>query len=263
MNKTLKLLRYSFSDLLRSKWLFVYALFFFLSAGTLLLFTPGSSKAVISMMNVMLLFVPLVSSVTGAMHLYHSREFIELLLAQPVNRTQVFLGNYLGAALALSAAYLIGLLIPFALHSFFHPAGMHGLGTLFITGVFLTVIFSALSYLIALMVNDKMKGFGTVIILWLFMTMLYDGLLLLIILWFRDYPLELPALILTMLNPIDLSRLLIMLNLDVAALMGFTGAVFQQFFGSTKGVILATVALAVWVVLPIVGIVVAAKRKDF
>lgn len=263
MNKTLKLLRYSFSDLLRSKWLFVYALFFFLSAGTLLLFTPGSSKAVISMMNVVLLFVPLVSSVTGAMHFYQSREFMELLLAQPVNRTQVFLGNYLGTALSLSAAYLTGLIIPFALHSFFHTVAINGLSTLLITGVFLTVIFSALSYFIALVINDRMKGFGAVIILWLFMTMVYDGLLLLIILWFRDYPLETPALILTMLNPIDLSRLLIMLNLDVAALMGLTGAVFQKFFGSTKGVILATVALVIWVVLPIAGIVLAAKRKDF
>ncbi len=39
---------------------------------------------------------------------------------------------------------------------------------------------------------------------------------------------------LSALNPIDLSRILILLQLDVSAMMGYTGAVFKDFFGTYR-----------------------------
>jgi Cu-processing system permease protein len=66
-----------------------------------------------------------------------------------------------------------------------------------------------------------------------------------------------------MLNPIDLGRILLLLNLDVSALMGFTGAVFTQFFGSSTGRTVTLAALGLWMVVPIlVGHRVFA-RKNF
>ena len=50
-----------------------------------------------------------------------------------------------------------------------------------------------------------------------------------------DYPLELPLLGLTLLNPVDLGRVLLLLQFDNAALLGYTGAVFERFFGSALG----------------------------
>jgi Cu-processing system permease protein len=52
------------------------------------------------------------------------------------------------------------------------------------------------------------------------------------------------------LNPIDLSRIIVMLTFDYAALMGYTGAVFQKFFGSSLGVILSSIMLLVWIIVP-------------
>ena len=80
---------------------------------------------------------------------------------------------------------------------------------------------------------------------------------------FEDYPLDKLSLIGTMLNPIDLSRTLILLKLDISALLGYTGAIFKQFFGTNFGLIVSFIMLTVWVILPVLRIIFKSKRKDF
>ncbi|MEZ4920254.1 MAG: hypothetical protein R2792_14210 [Saprospiraceae bacterium] len=67
---------------------------------------------------------------------------------------------------------------------------------------------------------------------------------------FSDYP-EKPVLIASFLNPVDLGRIAMLMQLDAAALMGYTGAMFQQFFGSALGHFVSLVVMSLWVVLPI------------
>jgi Cu-processing system permease protein len=69
----------------------------------------------------------------------------------------------------------------------------------------------------------------------MFFSVIYNGLVLMVIQVFSDYPMQHPVIAMTLLNPIDLGRIVLMLNLDVSAMMGFTGAVFQRFFGSGTG----------------------------
>jgi len=64
-------------------------------------------------------------------------------------------------------------------------------------------------------------------------------------------------------NPIDLARLLILLRLDVSALMGYTGAVFERFFGSAGGALLASLALVMWTGVPLLLGARRFQRKDF
>jgi Cu-processing system permease protein len=50
---------------------------------------------------------------------------------------------------------------------------------------------------------------------------------------FSDYPIEKMVVALSVLSPVDLSRIMILLlRLDVSAMMGMTGAVFQKSFGT-------------------------------
>ena len=79
---------------------------------------------------------------------------------------------------------------------------------------------------------------------------------------FSDYPLETPMIFLTSLNPIDLGRILILLNLDVAALMGYTGAVFKQFFGSAFGVFYSAFIMVLWMGIPFAIALRKFSRKD-
>ena len=116
MNTILKVLKYQARDAVRSRWLIAYGIFFMLVTDGLLRFSGDPMKAQLSLVSVVLFLVPLVSIVFGTIYLYNAREFIELLLAQPVNRKQMYGGLYLGLTLPLALAFVSGLGIPFLLH---------------------------------------------------------------------------------------------------------------------------------------------------
>lgn len=259
----LKILKYSFFDLMRSRWSYVY-FFFYLLLGVVLLFLNNDlSKAVITLMNVIIILVPLIGTIFGVMYYYNSKEFTELLLAQPVRRSSIFLGQYLGVAVSLSLSLIIGLGVPFIFYGLFQSAAIWDFTLLLLTGTFLTFIFSALAFNIALYNENKIKGFSYAILLWLFLAVIYDGLFLMSLVLFEDYPLDKLSLVATMFNPIDLSRILILLKLDISALMGYTGAVFQKFFGTDLGLITSLSVLSLWVLLPVFNLNRKSRKKDF
>lgn len=259
----LKILKYSFYDLMRSRWSYVYFLFY-LALGFVLLFLNNDlSKAVITLMNVIIVLVPLISTIFGVMYFYNSKEFTELLLAQPLKRSSIFLGQYLGVAGSLTMSLVLGLGIPFILYGLFRSEAIWDFSLLLITGAFLTLIFTALAFNISISNENKIKGFGYAVLLWLFLAVIYDGLFLLSLIIFEEYPLDSFSLAATMFNPIDLSRTLILLKLDISALLGYTGAIFRQFFGTDKGLIVSILMLFLWTVLPIWRLTLKAKRKDF
>jgi Cu-processing system permease protein len=174
--------RYELQDLRRSRWVMGYALCLLLLTEALLRFAGGGPRAVLSLMNVVLAVVPLVSVVFGTMYLYGSRNFIELLLAQPVGRGSLFVGLYAGLAVPLAAGFLLGVGLPFV----------------------------------------------------------WDGA--------GEGPLAGP---------------LLLLRLDTAALMGYTGAVFERFFGSLLGMVLTIGALLLWCAGPLLAARQRFCRKDF
>ena len=63
-------------------------------------------------------------------------------------------------------------------------------------------------------------------------------------------------------NPIDLSRIQILLQMDISALMGYTGAVFREFFGNNTGIILSILGLILWIIFPLMISLKKFKRKD-
>jgi Cu-processing system permease protein len=262
MNTLAKIIKYSFYDTLRSWWALLYGLFFLVLASTLLYFSGDFTKALVSLLNVVLLLVPLISTVFGTMYFYNSREFSELLLAQPIKRSHLFLGQYLGLTISLMLSFCLGLGISFLVYAGNMEESKH-LFVLMLCGSLLTAIFTALAFLISVSFEDRIKGFGMAILLWLFTAVIYDGLLLAFLVIFDEYPLEKISIGITLFNPIDLSRILILLRLETAALMGYTGAVFEKFFGTAQGILISFFTLIVWVVLPLMLFVRKVSRKDF
>lgn len=248
---------------MRSRWSYVYFAFYLLLGIVLLFLNHDLSKAVITLMNVIIVLVPLIGTIFGVMYYYNSKEFTELLLAQPLKRSSIFLGQYLGVSLSLSMSLILGLGIPFILYGLFKSSVIWDFSLLLITGTFLTFIFTALAFNIALSNENKIKGFGYAILLWLFLAIIYDGMFLMSLIIFEDYPLDKLSLAGTMLNPIDLSRTLILLKLDISALLGYTGAIFKKFFGTNLGLIISFFTLSLWVILPVTRIVFKSKKKDF
>ena len=214
-------------------------------------------------MNIIIVLVPLIGTIFGIMYYYNAREFTELLIAQPIKRSSIFMGQFLGVALSLTFSLIIGLGLPFILYGLFRSTAILDFVLLLYVGAFLTFIFTALSLNIAIANENRIKGFGFAILMWLFFAVLYDGIFLLSLIAFEEYPLDSFTLAATMLNPIDLSRTLILLKLDISALMGYTGAVFKSFFGTNLGFGLSILMLVLWTVIPTFTFVRNANRKDF
>ncbi|HNP19798.1 MAG TPA: ABC transporter permease subunit [Fulvivirga sp.] len=259
----IKIFKYSFFDLIRSRWSLIYFLFFAVTAGSLLYLSNDVGRAVVSLMNIIIILCPLIATMFGVMYYYNSREFIELLLAQPIRRESILLGQYFGLTISLTLSFVLGLGIPFLFYGILGSIALTNFVVLLLAGSLLTFTFVALAFVIAVKNENKIKGFSLAIFVWLFLAVLYDGLFLLSLFIFEDYPLDKFSLIMTTLNPIDLSRILIMLQLDVSALLGYTGAVFNKFFGTSIGFIVSLSCGLFWVIIPVLSMVRLAKRKDF
>lgn len=262
MNTLLKVLKYQSRDAARSRWLIAYAAFFMLVSEVLLRFSADPMKVQLSLVSVVLFLVPLVSIVFGTVYLYNAREFIELLLAQPVNRRQLYGGLYLGLTLPLVLAFVCGLGTPFLFHGS-DGAAFGTLAWLLTSGVVLTCVFTAVASLIALRCEDRLRGLGAAIGAWMLLTVVYDGFVLFVLAAFSSYPLERAALGLMLANPIDIARVSLLLRFDGAAMMGYTGAVFLDFFGKGYGMAITAAALLLWVSMPLLFGMRVFERKDF
>ena len=217
----------------------------------------NATKGIMSLMNLVLIFIPLVSIIFSTIYVYNSSEFIELLVAQPLKRRSLWLSIYAGLALSLVLAFLVGVGIPILIYD-----GTSTGFILLLSGVFQTLIFTGIALLASVITRDKAKGIGVSVLLWFFFTLIYDAIVLMLLFRFSEYPLEKPMIALSMLNPVDLSRILILLKLDISALMGYTGAVFSEFFGSASGMLLSGLVLFVWAIVPVWLSMKKFQRKD-
>jgi len=252
-----KITRYVIVDILRNKIVLAYTIFLLIISFSVFTLEDTGEKGLLSLLNITLIIVPLVSIIFSTIYTYNSAEFIELLVSQPLKRRTIWLSLYYGLSTSLGISFLIGAGIPIILYQ---PTttGFVMIGA----GIMLSVIFAAIALFGAVLIRDKAKGIGISILLWLYFSLLFDGLILFILFQFDDYPLDKFMIAASAFNPIDLSRIFILLQMDASALMGYTGALFRNFFGSGAGSAIATVVLLLWIIIPAWLSVRKFERKD-
>lgn len=252
-----KIIKYVILDILRNKIVIAYTIFLFIISFSIFSLEDSSGKGLLSLLNTILIIVPLVSIIFSTIYIYNCAEFIELLVSQPVKRKTLWLSIFVGLAGAMSLAFLIGAGIPVMLYEF-SDAGI----TMIAVGLMLSIIFVAIALLASVRTRDKAKGIGIAILLWFYFTVIFDGLVLFLLFQFSDYPLEKFMVGISALNPVDLARVLILLKMDAAAMMGYTGAVFKQFFGNNNGVFIAGIILLAWAAVPLHFSLRKFRKKD-
>jgi Cu-processing system permease protein len=252
-----KITKYVLVDILRNKIVLIYTIFLLVISLTVFNLEGNAGKGLLSLLNIVLIIVPLICIIFSTIYTYNSTEFIELLVSQPLPRKKIWGSLFAGLAGSLSLAFLMGAGIPILLYA---PSATGF--TMLLMGLILSVIFVGIAMLAAVFTRDKAKGIGVSILLWLYFALIFDGLVLFILFQFQDYPLEKAMLVLSGCNPIDLGRILILLKMDVSALMGYTGAVFKDFFGTGLGFAIAMTVLLLWMVLPILFSARKFNKKD-
>lgn len=252
-----KLLKYVIVDIVQNKIVLVYTVLLLVISLSVFNLENNAAKGLLSLLNIILIIVPLISIIFSTIYIYNSSEFIELLVSQPLKRRTIWLSLFSGLATSLSLAFFIGAGIPILIY--------HADATGFMMiamGLFLTVVFVSISMLAAGLTRDKAKGIGLSILLWLYFSLIFDALVLFFLFQFQDYPLENAMVVLSFLNPIDLSRIQILLQMDISALMGYTGAIFREFFGNNTGILLSFLALIIWIIVPLMISLRKFKKTD-
>ncbi len=252
-----RIARFILFDILKNKIVILYTVLLFIISWSVLGLEANFTKATLSLLNIVLLVVPLVSIIFSTIYVYNSSQFIELLLSQPVPRSKVWFNIFLGLSAALILAFLIGCGIPILLYSSIETGA-----SLILIGILLSVIFTALAMLAAISTRDRAKGIGVSIFIWMFFAIIYDGILLILMFQFADYPIEGIMSGLTALNPVGLSRIFVLLQLNVAAMLGQAGAVFKQVFGSGGGMGISMAVLLIWALVPFLWSLMKFNKKD-
>jgi Cu-processing system permease protein len=241
-----KIVKYIMTDILRSRIMIIYTIVLLATSFTLFSLEDNTNKGLLSLLNIILIIVPLFSLLFSTIYIYNSAEFIELLVSQPLQRKSIWQSFSIGLAISLSFAFIIGIGLPVLIFQF------NTIGLIFIiVGTLLSIIFVAIALWAAVQIRDKAKGIGMAILLWMYFSLLFDGFVLFLLFQFADYPLEKPMILVSALNPIDLGRVLILLQLDISAMMGYTGAIFKDFFGTMQGLSIAFITLIVWIIIPL------------
>jgi Cu-processing system permease protein len=203
-------------EALRNKWLWFYTIGFtglafalsqagVASAGYSGL--GGFGRTAASLINALLLFVPLIGLTIGAGTLANDRERGTLLylLSQPVNRAEVFAGKSAGAALAVATAIGLG----FVLAGIGLSAGGSGdpLTYLALAGytLLLALVALALGLVISAVARKGAAASGAALLVWLGLVFLGDLGLVGATLALRPTPAALLAMLVT--NPLQLFKL--------------------------------------------------------
>ena len=262
MSVVLRVARFGVRDLIHSRWLATYAMFFAFATWALFRFSDTEQKALLALVNASLFVVPLASVVFGTIYLYGSREFVELMLAQPVARKQLYGGIYFGLVVSMAGAGVLGLGIPLILVSR-SGASLAPAITLVGMTVALSAAFVGVASVIAYAIEDRVRGLAAALAAWLVMAIVWDAGVLMLATQFANYPIERAMLGAMIANPIDLARLLLLFQFDVAPLLGYTGAVFERFLGAATGTVVAATALLAWAVFPAAAGRRLFSHKDF
>ena len=103
-----------FLDAVRNRWFFFFAILFIILDSTVSysgIVSGGDNtflKPAVSLLNLVLILVPLMALIMGANSFTGAKESWELLLIQPISRKEAMLGKYIGLGTVITATILLG-----------------------------------------------------------------------------------------------------------------------------------------------------------
>ncbi len=258
---------------LETRWLFAFTALFALLVLGLSYFGLAQSREVgfqgfarvtLSLMNLVLVIVPLTGLMLGVTSIAGGGESLSLLLAQPVSRGEVLAGKFLGLAAALGVAQALGFGgggVVVALNGGVQQ--ISGFLVLTLLSLVLGWVTLAAAICIAALWPDRLRAMSVALMLWLLMVIAYDLVVLGATTLLSGLPLQsvlFPALIV---NPVDLVRVLTTLAVGSGALFGPTSAVLMRMFSATTGIALGLAVLMIEGVVPLVVAARVFRRRDW
>jgi Cu-processing system permease protein len=267
----LTLARKELRDARRNRWFILYtvafaglalALAWFALSGVGTYGLAGFGRTGASLINLVLLVVPLMGLTLGALSLAGERERGTLLymLTQPLAQLELLLGKFLGLALAILVALVLGFGLSGLLIAW--QGGVTQAGdylTLVLLAFVLALVSLSLGFLISAAVERSATAIGIALFLWLLLVIFGDlGLMGTAVVLRLDIN---QLFTLALLNPLQLFKMAAILtirsNLEV---LGPAGIYAVRTYGSQLMALLVTILLT-WTFLPLSITYIVFRRK--
>ena len=248
---------------LRSRWTQIFAVVF--AALALAVATSGYvlsgghgvqdfARTAVSLVQLVLLLVPLTSLVIGVLSLAPERGAAELIYSQPVSRRTILFGKLLGLFEALAAAQALGFGV--AGYVIFTRSGEEGLGgfLLLVAGsLVMTAVFLGIAAILSAgaIGRRRSRALALALVVWFVAVVLFDVAALGLASLLRSGTASRVLTTAVLVNPVDAVRTGVMLGVDGTAAFGAASLAFLRFTGGPLGAgLLLGLSLLLWVVGP-------------
>lgn len=228
------------------------------------LLVQGFTRTSVSLLMLSLYLLPLLGLVTGAGAFGTEHGGTELLIAQPLSRSTVFLGRSLGLAVVIGAVGLAGLGIAGAVvAASAGTSGIAGYAAVVVGSIAVGIAALALGIFIGVVARRRSAAVGVALAVWFCLAVLYDFAAI-AVLQFVGNGEPGPLLVgLLAANPIDGVRALLLTVLGADVLLGPTGASVQRLFGPGGGAVAILASLVLALVAPLIAARALFGRRDF
>jgi Cu-processing system permease protein len=222
------------------------------------------ARTAASLLQLVLMLVPLVALVTGVLALSPERGASELLFSQPVSRRAILIGKLTGLFAALAAAQLIGLgAAGLVIYWKSAAIGLSGYGFLVLGSLLATAVCLALAALLASRPGGRTRALAAALVVWFVGLVLFDIAALGVASLLPSGPASRVLILGQIVNPIGAIRIGVLLILEGSTAFGSGALALLRF---TRGPIGATAALALslisWLALPLWAAVRRLSKAD-
>jgi Cu-processing system permease protein len=259
----------------RSRWTQIFAIVF----ATLALAVAASgyvlsgghgvqdfARTAASLVQLVLLLVPLTSLLIGVLSLAPERGAAELLFSQPISRRTILLGKLLGLFEALVGAQALGFgaagLVIFAQSG---NEGVAGFVMLFAAATVLTGIFLGLAALLAATAigRRRTRALALALVVWFVAVVLFDVVALGLASLLPSGPASRVLIVGVLLNPVDTVRTAVLLGIEGAAAFGAASLAFLRFTrGPWGAAAMLGISLLFWIAAPTLLAIRRLRRTD-
>lgn len=228
------------------------------------LLVQGFTRTAVSLLTLALYLLPMLGLILGASAFGGDDGGVELLLAQPITRTEALVGRALGLAAALAVVSLGG----FALAgvAVLVGAGAVGAGGFLLAALGATLVGLvglSLGVLIGIVVRRRGAAVGWALAVWVIAAVLFDLASIAVLQLVGDGQPGPWLVTLLALNPIDGVRALALVGLGADVLLGPTGAALYRMLGPGGGAFWVAGSVVMWLAIPAAVGAAVFKRRDF
>jgi Cu-processing system permease protein len=260
---------------LRSRWTQIFAVVFaalaLAVAGSGYVLSGGSgvqdfARTAVSLVQLVVLLVPLTALVIGVLALASERGAAELLFSQPVPRHTILLGRILGLFQALAAAQALGFgaagLVVFSQSG---EEGLSGYLALVASSLLLTAVFLGLAAVLAAgaVGRRRARAVALALVVWFVAVVLFDVAALGLASLLPSGPASRVLIVSALVNPVGAVRTGALLVIEGTAAFGAASLALLRFtHGPLGAAVLIVLSVVVWVVAPTLLAMVRLRRVD-